>query len=249
MVGRALEVSYRHIDTAQGYRNERGVGEAVAASGLAREEIFLTSNLNNSKHRPDDVRTSFERTLQDPQVAYFDLFSLHRPLPTRYAGDFVSTGQAMVELTEDGRLRSAGVSNSEPAHRQRIITETGVVPAVNQIEAHPYFANHAAREASAENGITVEAWGPLGQGTVLAEPVIEKVAAAHDKSDAQVILRWHLQRGDLIVPESVNPDRMRQNFDIFDFEPTAREAAAIDALDRGADGRVGPDPDVVDMIG
>lgn len=248
VVGRALEVGYRHIDTAQGYGNEKGVGAAVAASGIDRGELFLTSKLNNDKHAPADVRASFEQTLEDLRTDYLDLFLIHWPLPTRYDGDFTSTWEAMVELLGDGRLRAAGVSNFEPAHLEKIIADTGVTPAVNQIESHPYFPNRLTSEWSLQRGIAVEAWGPLGQGKVLGDPVIRELAEELGKSDAQVILRWHIQRGAIVFPKSVSTERMRQNLELFDFELTARQISRIDALDQGPAGRVGPHPDVFDMV-
>ncbi|GAA2332546.1 aldo/keto reductase [Dactylosporangium salmoneum] len=247
-VSSALEVGYRHIDTAQMYENEAGVGAAVAASGLPRDELYLTSKLSNAAHRPDDVRRTFGETLDRLRVDYLDLFLIHWPLPSRYDGDFVSTWKAMTELVADGRLRSAGVSNFEPGHLERIIGETGVAPAVNQIEAHPYFPNTAAREASLAHGIKVEAWGPLAQGAVLHDETIAKIAAAHGRAASQVVLRWHIQRGDIIFPKSMRPERMRENFALFDFVLTDREMATIDALDKGAIGRVGPNPGTFDWI-
>lgn len=248
VVGRALTAGYRHIDTAQGYGNEAGVGAAIAASGIDRAELFLTSKLNNDQHAPADVRASFEQTLRDLGTDYLDLFLIHWPLPTRYDGDFSSTWAAMTDLLNDGRLRAAGVSNFEPAHLERIIADTGIVPVVNQIEAHPYFPNTATREWSLAHGIAVEAWGPLGQGKVLGDPVVGEIAREAGRSDAQVILRWHIQRGDIVFPKSTSTERMRQNMDVFDFELSAEQVARIDALDRGAAGRVGPHPDAFDMI-
>ncbi len=250
VVAEALEVGYRHIDTAQGYGNEEGVGEAVRRSGLAREDVYLTSKLTNSKHAPDDVRSSFEETLEKLGVDYLDLFLIHWPLPTRYDGDFVSTWEAMLGLLDDGRLRSAGVSNFEPDHLERIIGATGRAPVVNQVEVHPYFGNEAVRSACASHGIAVEAWGPLGQGKsgVLEDPAVLDAARAHGKTPAQAILRWHLQRGDIIFPKSMHRERMAENFDILDFALTAEEVAAIDALDKGASGRVGPDPKTFDRV-
>jgi len=247
-VAAALEIGYRHIDTAQMYENEAEVGDAVAASGLPRAELYLTSKLSNAAHRPDDVRRTFDETLAKLKVDYLDLFLMHWPLPTRYDGDFVSTWKAMTDLLADGRLRSVGVSNFEPAHLDRIIDETGVVPVVNQIEVHPYFPNTAAREASLAHGIKVEAWGPLGQGAVLRDETIAEIGRAHGKSVPQVTLRWHIQRGDVIFPKSTHPDRMRENFALFDFTLSTAEMAAIDALDRGESGRVGAHPDTFDWI-
>jgi 2,5-diketo-D-gluconate reductase A len=248
VVGHALRVGYRLIDTAQSYGTERGVGEAIAASGIPRDALYVTSKLGNGNHRPDDVRRSFEETLEKLGLAYLDLFLMHWPLPTLYDGDYVATWRAMTELVADGRLRTAGVSNFQPAHLDRIIAETGVVPAVNQIEVHPYFANSAARAASTRHGIAVEAWSPLGQGKVLADPVIGRIAAARGKSTAQVILRWHLQQGHIVIPKSLHRERMEENLAVFDFELSAEEVAAIDALDQGEGGRIGPHPDTFAWI-
>ncbi|WP_084079180.1 aldo/keto reductase [Demequina sp. NBRC 110057] len=248
-VGAALEVGYRHIDTAQMYGNEAQVGEAVAASGIARDDIYLTSKLNNSNHGRDDVLRSFDETLEKLKVDRLDLFLIHWPLPTRYDGDFVSTWKAMLELKEDGRLTSVGVSNFQPDHLQQIIDATGVAPAVNQIEAHPYFRNDGARLASHAHAIAVEAWGPLGQGAVLKDEVIGEIAGETGRAASQVILRWHLQRGDIIFPKSMRRERMEENFAIFDFTLTDEQVSRIDALDQGAGGRVGPDPDTFDYVG
>ncbi|WP_100444075.1 aldo/keto reductase [Glycomyces xiaoerkulensis] len=249
-VAQALEVGYRHIDTAQGYANEAGVGEAVRASGIPREDLYITSKLTNSMHEPEDVVRSFDRTLEELGLDYLDLFLIHWPLPTRYEGDFVSTWNAIIELLGDGRLRTAGVSNFEPAHIERIVAETGTVPAVNQVEIHPYFRNEAVREECASHDIAVEAWGPLGQAKsgVLEDPAVVEVARAHGKTPAQAVLRWHLQRGDIVFPKSMRRERMEENFDLFDFELTAAEAASIDALDRGEQGRMGPDPNTFDRV-
>ena len=244
----ALEVGYRHIDTAQMYQNEAGVGEALKSSGIARDELYITTKLNNGFHAPDDVRRSFAESLDRLGLDHVDLFLIHWPLPTKYDGDYVSTWKAMAELTQDGRARSVGVSNFEPAHLDRIVEETGVLPAVNQIEVHPYLTNEAARAASIRHGVEVEAWSPIAQGAVLDDEVIGKIAAAHGKTASQVTLRWHLERGDIIFPKSMREERMRENFDIFDFTLTADEVAAITALDRGEEGRTGPHPDTFDVI-
>lgn len=244
----ALEVGYRHIDTAQGYGNEAEVGEAIAASGLPRDEIYLTSKLHNKDHARDDVMRSFDETMEKLRVDTLDLFLIHWPLPTRYDGDFVSTWKAMLELVEQGRLTSAGVSNFQPDHLDLIVKETGVAPVVNQIEAHPYFRNDDARKASHEHAVAVEAWGPLGQGAVLDDATIVELAKELDRAPSQVILRWHLQRGDIVFPKSMRRERMAENFDVFDFELSQNHMARIDALDRGPDGRVGPDPDTFDRL-
>jgi len=247
-VGKALEIGYRHIDTAQMYQNEAGVGEAIKASGIAREELWITSKLNNGFHRPDDARRAFDETLSRLGVDVIDLFLIHWPLPTLYDGDYVSTWRTLTEFVDQGRARAVGVSNFQPAHLDRIVEETGVVPAVNQIEVHPYFGNEQARAASIRHGAEVEAWSPIAQGAVLDDEVIGRIAATYGKTPAQVTLRWHVERGDIIFPKSVTEQRIRENFDIFDFSLTADEVAAISALDRGAAGRTGPDPDTFDYV-
>ena len=244
----AFEVGYRHIDTAQMYGNEAGVGEAIATSDLARDEIYVTTKLNNSNHRPDDVRRSFDESRKALGLDQVDLFLIHWPLPTQYDGDFVSTWRAMSALVTDGGVKSIGVSNFHGPHLDRIIEETGVLPAVNQIEAHPYLTNEAARSASLGHGVKVEAWSPIAQGQVLNDPVLTDIAASLGRSTSQVTLRWHIERGDIVFPKSMHEERMRENFDIFDFSLTPDQVAAIAALDRGAAGRTGPDPDTFDWI-
>lgn len=248
VVGQAIELGYRHIDTAQMYGNEGGVGQGIAASGIERRELFITSKLGNGNHRPDDVRRSFDESLERLGLDYLDLFLIHWPLPTLYGGDYVSTWKAMTGLLADGRVRSVGVSNFQPDHLQRIIDETGVTPAVNQIEVHPGFNNDAARKASVHRGIAVEAWSPLGQGKLLDDPVLGGLAARKGKTTAQVILRWHLQHGHVVFPKSMHRARMQENLDLFDFELSDAEVAAIDAMDKGGSGRIGPDPDTFDWI-
>jgi len=195
------------------------------------------------------VRRSFERSRERLGVERIDLFLIHWPLPTRYEGDYVSTWAAMTELVSGGRLRSAGVSNFQPDHLERIVAETGVAPAVNQIEAHPYFRNDVARAASAGHGTAVQAWGPLGQGAILDDPVVDEIASGRGRTPAQVILRWHIQRGDIVFPKSVRRERMAENIALFDFDLAPDEVGAIAALARGSDGRVGPDPDTFDWVG
>jgi 2,5-diketo-D-gluconate reductase A len=248
IVGDALQIGYRHIDTAQQYGTERGVGQAIAASGLRRDEVFVTTKLANANHRPDDVRRSFDQTLERLGLQQVDLFLMHWPLPTLYDGDYVSTWKAMTELLGDGRLHSAGVSNFQPDHLDRILDATGVRPVVNQIEVHPEFSNSAAVEASRRHGIAVEAWSPLGQGKVLGNPAIARIAAERGKPPAQVILRWHIEHGYVIFPKSTHRERMEENFRLFDFELSAEDIAAIDALDRGESGRIGPNPDTFAWI-
>jgi 2,5-diketo-D-gluconate reductase A len=242
----ALEIGYRHIDTAEMYRNEQGVGEAVARSGLDRSEVFVTSKLNNGFHRPDDARKAFDRTLSALGFEYVDLFLIHWPLPTLYDGDFVSTWQTLIEFNQDGRARSIGLSNFQAHHIDRLLAETDVVPVINQIEAHPYLTQDPLRHYDSEHGIATEAWSPIAQGKVLGDPVIGSVASKVDRTPAQVVLRWHIQRGDIVFPKSVTPSRVRENFELFDFELDAADMAAITGLNR--DERTGPDPDTFDYV-
>jgi 2,5-diketo-D-gluconate reductase A len=247
-VEQALEVGYRHIDTAQMYGNEAEVGAALAASGIARDELWITTKLNNGFHRPDDARRTFGESLDRLRLDRVDLFLIHWPLPTRYDGDFVSTWETLIELRDDGRAQSVGVSNFEPAHLDRIVDATSVVPAVNQIEVHPFFGNEATRAADARLGIATEAWAPIAKGKVNDDPTITEIATRLDRTPAQVTLRWHLQRGDIVFPKSVREERMKENFAIFDFELGDDDMATITGLDRGEDGRNGPNPNTFDMI-
>jgi 2,5-diketo-D-gluconate reductase A len=230
------------------YQNEAGVGEAIRASGIPRDELFVTSKLNNGLHRPDDARRAFDETLSRLGLDRIDLFLIHWPLPTLYDGDYVSTWRTLAEFVDDGRATSIGVSNFQPAHLERIIEETGVVPVVNQIEVHPYFTNEEARAASIRHGVEVESWSPIAQGAVLDDETIGQIATAHGKTPSQVTLRWHIERGDIVFPKSMHEERMRENFDIFDFSLSVDEVAAITALDRGEEGRTGPNPDTFDYI-
>ncbi|HEU4811747.1 MAG TPA: aldo/keto reductase [Nocardioides sp.] len=247
-VSSALEVGYRHVDTAQMYRNEKGVGEALAESGIARDELYVTTKLNNGFHEPDAARRAFDESLGALGLDHVDLFLIHWPLPTRYDGDFVSTWRTLVEFQKDGRATSIGVSNFQPAHLDRIIDETGVVPAVNQVEVHPFFGNQAVRAASAGHSIAVEAWSPIARGQVNDDSAIKGIAAKVGRTPAQVALRWHVQRGDIVFPKSMSPARMAENFAIFDFELEADDMAEITGLDRGEEGRLGPNPDEFDYI-
>ena len=239
----ALEIGYRHIDTAEMYGNEREVGEALGASGLDRGEVFVTSKLNNSYHRPDDARTAFDQTLSELGFDYVDLFLIHWPLPTLYDGDFVSTWRTLEEFKADGRARSIGVSNFEVDHLERLAAETDVVPAVNQIELHPYLLNEEVRSYGEEHGIATEAWSPLKQGEVLRDPVIVEIAERVGRTPAQAVLRWQIQRGNIVFPKSTTPERMRENFELFDFELEPADLERINGLDRGEAGRNGPHPD------
>jgi 2,5-diketo-D-gluconate reductase A len=241
----ALEAGYRHIDTAEMYRNEKGVGEGIRASGIDRADVFVTSKLNNGFHRPDDAHRAFGETLAALGFDHVDLFLIHWPLPTLYDGDFVSTWKTLEEFKRDGRARSIGVSNFQVAHLERLAAETDTVPAVNQIEAHPYLLNDEVRAHGEERGIATEAWSPIAQGGVLDDPVIQVIAGELDRTPAQVVLRWHIQRGSIVFPKSSNPARIRENIELFDFELGAEQVARIDALDRGEAGRTGPNPDVL----
>jgi 2,5-diketo-D-gluconate reductase A len=245
-VTQALEVGYRHIDTAEMYGNEKGVGDAVAASGLSRDEVFITSKLNNPFHRPDDARRAFDETLTALGTDHVDLFLIHWPLPSRYDGGYVSTWNTLIEFQADGRARSIGVSNFQVDHLARLARETAVVPAVNQIEAHPYFGNEDVRAADAAAGILTEAWAPIARGEVLVDPVVTRIARRLERTPSQVALRWHVQRGDIVFPKTTRVERMRENFAIFDFELTDGDMAEITALDRGESGRQGPNPDTFD---
>jgi len=244
----ALEVGYRHIDTAQMYANEAGVGEAIATSGIPRDDLYITTKLNNGFHRPDDARRSLDESLARLGLDQVDLFLIHWPLPTRYDGDYVTTWRTMAEFVEDGRARSVGVSNFEPAHLDRIISETGVVPVLNQVEVHPFFGNEEVRAACARHDVAVEAWAPIARGKVNDDDTITGIADRLGRTPAQVALRWHIQRGDIVFPKTVTPERMRENFDIFDFELSDDDMSTITALDRGEEGRGGPHPDTFDVI-
>jgi 2,5-diketo-D-gluconate reductase A len=241
-VAQALQAGYRHIDTAQMYGNERAVGEAIAKSGLDRGDVFVTSKLANDSHRPDDARRAFAGSLDALGFDYLDLFLIHWPLPTRYDGDYVSTWQALEEFYRDGRARSIGVSNFQPHHLRRLHNDCEVTPAVNQIEVNPYLTQQEVREFCAEHQIAIEAWSPLARGgDLLRDPVVVSIAETAGKTPAQVVLRWHIQRGDIIFPKSVTPARIGENIDIFDFELSGQDHEAITSLNRNQ--RTGPDPD------
>ena len=237
----ALQAGYRHIDTAEMYGNEKEVGEAVAKSGLARADVFVTTKLNNDAHLPDDARKAFDASLEALGFDYIDLFLIHWPLPTRYDGDFVSTWRTLEEFYRDGRARSIGVSNFQPHHIRRLHAEAEIPPAVNQIEVHPYLTQDDVRAFCAGHQIAIEGWSPIAQGEVLEDPTINEIAGRAGKTPAQVVLRWHIERGDIIFPKSVTASRIRENFDIFGFELSGEDVAAISALNK--DERTGPDPD------
>ncbi len=245
-VATALEAGYRHVDTAEGYGNEKEVGQAIARSGLPRSDVYVTTKLGNGAHRPDDARRAFDESLKALGSDYVDLFLIHWPLPTRYDGDYVSTWQTLEEFYREGRARSVGVSNFQPHHLRRLHQECEITPAVNQIEVSPYLTQDDVRGFCAEHQITIEAWSPIARGNVLTDPTVVAIAEKVGKSPAQVVLRWHIQRGDVVFPKSVTPARIRENIDIFDFELSGEDHEAITALNRNE--RTGPDPDKFDMV-
>jgi 2,5-diketo-D-gluconate reductase A len=236
----ALEAGYRHIDTASAYRNEAEVGTAIRASGIERSEIFVTTKCFNDDHGHEEARRAFKLSLERLEVDYIDLYLIHWPVPAH--DRYVETWRAFIELAEEGLVRAIGVSNFNQPHLERIIAETDVVPAINQIELHPYLQQPGLRREHADLGIVTEAWSPLARGAVLADPTIVEIAERHQRSPGQVVIRWQLEIGNVVIPRSVSPERIVQNIDVFDFELTADEHAAIEALDRGE--RIGPDPDV-----
>lgn len=236
----ALDVGYRHVDTAEMYGNEAGVGRAVRESGVDRTEVFVTSKLDNGFHAPERVAPAFEGTLAALDLGYVDLFLVHWPLPT-IAVDYVDTWRAMEGLLEGGRVRAIGVSNFQRSHLERVLASADVVPAVNQIEVHPYLVQDPLRAFDRDHGIVNEAWSPIARGDVVRDPAVGAVAGAVGRTPAQVVLRWHLQRGDVVFPKSSRRGRMEENFALFDFELDPEQMAAISALDRHH--RTGPDPD------
>ncbi|MFJ7069288.1 aldo/keto reductase [Streptomyces sp. NPDC101115] len=235
----ALEAGYRSIDTAAIYENETGTGKALAASGLPREELFVTTKLWNSEQGYDSTLRAFDASLAKLGLDHVDLYLIHWPVPAKDA--YVDTYRAFEKILADGRARAIGVSNFLPGHLDRLIGETSVVPAVNQIELHPQLQQAGSREAHARHGIATEAWSPLGQGRGLLEvPAIVAIAQKHGRTPAQVVLRWHLQTGNVVIPKSVTPSRIRENIDVFDFELDAEDLAGIAVLDEGR--RLGPNP-------
>ncbi|MFD7433790.1 aldo/keto reductase [Streptomyces sp. NPDC059861] len=243
-VATALEAGYRSIDTAAIYGNEEGTGKAIGASGLPREELFVTTKLWNGDQGYDSTLRAFDVSLDKLGLDYVDLYLIHWPLPAK--GLFVDTYKAFEKLHSDGRIKAIGVSNFLPEHLERLIGETSVVPAVNQIELHPHLQQHAAREFHAEQGIATEAWSPLGSGRGLLEvPAIVAIAQKHNRTPAQVVLRWHLQLGNVVIPKSVTPSRIAENIDVFDFRLDTEDLAAISALNE--DRRLGPDPATFDV--
>ncbi|WP_308288498.1 aldo/keto reductase [Streptomyces macrolidinus] len=244
-VATALEAGYRSIDTAAIYGNEEGVGRAVAASGLPREDLFITTKLWNGDQGYDATLRAFDTSLEKLGLEYVDLYLIHWPLPSR--GTFVDTYKAFEKIHADGRAKAIGVSNFLPEHLKTLIEATSVIPAVNQIELHPHLQQHAARDFHAAQGIATEAWSPLGQGKGLLEvPAIVAIAQKHGRSPAQIVLRWHLQLGTIVIPKSVTPSRIKENIDVFDFSLDTEDMAAISALNE--DRRIGPDPAAFDVV-
>jgi diketogulonate reductase-like aldo/keto reductase len=241
----ALEVGYRHIDTAEMYGNEKEVGQALRESGLDPSEVFVTSKLNNGFHARDDALEAFDRTMADLGLDVLDLFLVHWPLPGIDV-DYVETWKAMEEIYASGRCRAIGVSNFTEHHLHRIFEASEVKPAVNQIEVHPYLTNDAVRAFCKEHEIHVEAWSPIAQGKVLDDPGVVRVAESVGRTPSQVVLRWHVQRGDIVFPKSSRRERMEENFALFDFELDESAMAALSSLDRGE--RTGPDPDEFNYI-
>ncbi|WP_053700890.1 aldo/keto reductase [Streptomyces sp. NRRL F-5755] len=239
-VGSALEAGYRSIDTAAIYGNEEGTGKALAASGIARDELFVTTKLWNDAQGYDSTLRAFDESLKKLGLEYVDLYLIHWPLPAQ--GTFVDTYRAFEKIYEEGRAKAIGVSNFQPAHLERLLGETSVVPAVNQIELHPRLQQAEARAFHARHGIATEAWSPLGQGKdLLTDATVTRLAEKHGRTPAQIVLRWHLQLGNVVIPKSVTPSRIKENIDVFGFELDDADMAAIAALDSGT--RLGPDPD------
>lgn len=243
-VATALEAGYRSIDTAAIYGNEEGTGKAIAASGIAREKLFVTTKLWNADQGYDATLRAYDASLDKLGLDYLDLYLIHWPLPSK--DSYVDTYKALEKIYADGRAKAIGVSNFLPEHLERLLGETSIIPAVNQIELHPHLQQRAAREFHAEQGIATEAWSPLGQGKGLLEvPAIVAIAQKHGRTPAQVVLRWHVQLGNVVIPKSVTPSRIVENIDVFDFELDVEDIAAISALNE--DRRLGPDPATFDM--
>jgi len=239
VVARALAIGYRHIDTAAAYRNEGPVGQAIHASGLDRGEVFVTTKCWNDDQGFEAAKKACKQSLRRLELEHVDLYLIHWPVPSHDL--YVETWQAFIELQSEGFVRAIGVSNFQPAHLERLVAETGVTPAINQVELHPYFQQAGLRHEHDELDIVTEAWSPLGQGLELQDPVIAEIARAHGKTPAQTIIRWHIQLGNVVIPKSVTPERIEENFDVFGFQFGDDEMDAIRALDAGR--RIGPDPD------
>lgn len=239
VVSDAIEAGYRSIDTAEGYRNEEGVGEAIRRTSVPRNELFITSKLRNGGHARDLALSSFDATMKALGLEQLDLFLIHWPVPSQ--GKYVEAWRTLVELKKQGRIRSIGVSNFNPDHIERIVAETGETPVVNQIELHPRFQQRDKRAFHKQHNIIIESWSPLGSGRMLDDTTVGQIAKKHGKSIAQVIIRWHLQEGLIVIPKSIHKERIVENFDVFGFELDADDMAKIKGLDQGG-GRVGADP-------
>jgi 2,5-diketo-D-gluconate reductase A len=244
-VGAALQTGYRHIDTAAAYGNETETGRAIAASGVPRDEVFLVTKLWNPDQGYDRTLAAFDASVDRLGVDCLDLYLIHWPMPAN--NTFVDTFKAFAALRDESRIRSIGVSNFEPEHLRTLVDATGIVPAVNQIELHPLLPQRELRDVHAELGIATEAWSPLGQGSLLSHPTVAEIAEAHGKTGAQVLIRWHIQLGNIVIPKSVNPERIASNFDVFDFELSERDMASVAALEDGT--RLGPDPRTFNFTG
>ena len=234
-----IQAGYRLIDTAEGYGNEEGVGQAIRTAGVARSELFITSKLRNGAHQRDAALKAFDDTMSKLGIKQIDLFLIHWPVPSQ--GKYVEAWKTLVELRQDGRIKSIGVSNFNQDHLERIIGETGVTPVVNQVELHPRFQQRGIREFHSKHNIRIESWSPLGSGRLLSDPALAGIAAKHRKSVAQTIIRWHLQEGLIVIPKSVHQDRIAANFDVFDFELDAGDLELVRGLD-SRDGRTGANP-------
>jgi 2,5-diketo-D-gluconate reductase A len=239
VVATALSVGYRHLDTAAAYRNEAAVGEAVHGSGLDRDEIFITTKCWNDDQGYEQAKRACRASLERLELSHLDLYLIHWPVPAHDL--YVETWKAFIELQSEGLVRSIGVSNFQPAHLERLIAETGVTPSINQVELHPYFQQVGLRREHERLGILTEDYSPLGQGLELEDAVIVEIAQEHDRTPAQTIIRWHLQLGNVVIPKSVTPARIAENFEVFDFELSEAQMEAIATLDAGT--RIGPDPD------
>ncbi|MER9678843.1 aldo/keto reductase [Mesorhizobium sp. M0184] len=234
-----IEAGYRLIDTAEGYQNEEGVGQAIRSAGVPRSELFITSKLRNGAHQRDAALRAFDETMSKLGIEQINLFLIHWPVPSQ--DRYVEAWKTLIELRQSGRIKSIGVSNFNQDHLERIIGETGVTPTVNQIELHPRFQQRDKREFHDRHNIRIESWSPLGSGRLLSDPTLESIARKHGKSVAQTIVRWHLQEGLIVIPKSIHQDRIAANFDVFDFELEAKDLELIRGMD-SPDGRTGPNP-------
>ncbi len=241
VVKTAIDIGYRSIDTAAIYGNETGVGRGIAESGVKREELFIATKLWNDRHGHDSTKAAFAESLEKLGLDYVDLYLIHWPVPK--ADLFVEAWESMIQLRDEGRAKSIGVCNFNINHLQKLLDETGVLPVVNQIELHPRFQQAELREFHAEHDIITEAWSPLGRGRLWDEPSLNAIAHKHQRSVAQVIIRWHTQLGNMVIPKSVTPSRLKENFHVFDFTLEDEDMAVIAALDT-PDGRDGPDPEL-----